>query len=49
MHIQEGPAIEANTKYPDGSTVIAMYLSFKYLGRHLDFGIRFCGTSGSGL
>jgi hypothetical protein len=25
-------------KSPDGSSVIVMDLSFKYLGRHLDFG-----------
>jgi hypothetical protein len=39
--IQEGPA-----KNPDGSTVIVIDLSFKYLGRHLDFGIHLAGPSG---
>jgi hypothetical protein len=29
---------KANAKNPDGSTVIVMDLSFKYLGRQLDFG-----------
>jgi hypothetical protein len=39
----KGPA-KANNNTPDGSTVIVMDLSFKYLGRHLDFGVRFGGT-----
>jgi hypothetical protein len=41
----ESEIFAANAINPDGSTVIVMDLSFKYLGRHLDFGVRF-GPSG---
>jgi hypothetical protein len=34
---------------PDGSTVIVMDLSFKYLGRHLDFGVSLAGPSRNGF
>jgi hypothetical protein len=33
-----------NAKTPDGSTVIVMDLSLKYLWYHLDFGGSFGGT-----